>query len=371
MRCANGHRDNRWPPHAFATAPAELLRRVSATDDRSALIAAAAIPHDRLGVPRTAREIAVLPPLARQTALPKRLHDVNHEPNALRPNAQAPRPHDFRAFAAPVHHATARLDPLSPTGGVSNASASRAAARGRSAAATRTTMPSAARHTVPSGPSRSNAKSRTPCGLGNSPFARFIAFSFLSQLLDGRRKKTKARRRLSLGCRALALKEEAQYALSVFPLGERPARNGQRAILVPREFARHRDATGECRPTPRCSLLAVGHLHHRLLLLRHAPRGIMPTHAKRFARHLRAEAAEPGRCDRPTVSALPPGGMSSGRGTYVVLITPARTGACCQNPSLRALPRASAHGAVCPVRIGRIGGMRFMSWKRDCTRSNG
>ncbi len=273
MRCANGHRDNRWPPHAFATAPAELLRRVAATDDRSALIAAAAIPHDRLGVPRTAREIAVLLPLARQTALPKRLHDVHDEPDALRPTAPAPRPHNFRALAAAVHHATARLDPLSATGGASKASAARAAARGRSAAATRTTMPSAARQTVPSGPSRSNAKSRTPWGLRNSPVARFIACSFVSWLLDRRRKKTKARRRLSLGCRALALEEERQCALSVFPLGGRPARNGQSAILVPPESARHRDVTaGECRPTPRGSWLALGHLHHRQLLRRHASR---------------------------------------------------------------------------------------------------
>jgi uncharacterized protein YeaO (DUF488 family) len=51
--------------------PGGRPRRVAATADRDMSRAhiAAAIPHCRLGAPRTAREIAVLPPLARRPAL--------------------------------------------------------------------------------------------------------------------------------------------------------------------------------------------------------------------------------------------------------------------------------------------------------------
>jgi hypothetical protein len=141
-------------------------------------------PIVRLGGPRAAREIAVVPPLARQDCLPKPLHDLNHEPDASNPHAHPPSPYDFSALAPPAHHAPTRPDAISypdSARGVSTASASRARARRRSIAATRTTIPSASCQYIPSGPARTNSKSRNPYGLANPTFARFIFGAPLSR----------------------------------------------------------------------------------------------------------------------------------------------------------------------------------------------
>jgi hypothetical protein len=107
---------------------------------------------------------------------------VKHEPDAWSPHANPPRPYPLSALTAPVQHTRARPDVISfPARDVSKPSASRARRRGRSAAATRTTMPSAACQYDPCGPSRMNSKSRNTYGLAHTSFARFIFCASLSR----------------------------------------------------------------------------------------------------------------------------------------------------------------------------------------------
>jgi hypothetical protein len=174
------------PAPDLATAPADCSAGFPRLMTAARLDCSGAIPHCRFGVPRRAREIAVLLPFARQDYSPKRHHDVNHEPSALSPHADPPRPYDFSALAPPIHHAPARPDAIScPARDVSSASDSRPRRRRRSAAATRTTIPSAACQYVPSGPARTNSKSRNTYGLAKSSFARFIFCASLSKCLSG------------------------------------------------------------------------------------------------------------------------------------------------------------------------------------------
>jgi hypothetical protein len=145
--------------------------------------AAAAIPHCRLGAPRTVREIAVQRPLARSLHLHEPTHDVDREQGAPCPFGHPPDPSDFRAFAPVPQVAPERPSAIAHS--ARDESRSRAfciCARSTSGAAMRTIMPSERCQYAPSGPARTNSKSRNPYGLAKFSFARFI--SFASRLLS-------------------------------------------------------------------------------------------------------------------------------------------------------------------------------------------
>jgi hypothetical protein len=147
---------------------------------------------------------------------------MDREQGAPRPDSHPPDPSDFRAFAPLPHVAPERPSAISNSARDElRLSASCFGARSPSAAAIRTTKPSALCQYAPSGPARTNSKSRNPYGLAKFPFARFI--SFASRLLScvfapGKEKPGTVLFRLP-GFFAL----EKVIRLRIFSLGKGPA----------------------------------------------------------------------------------------------------------------------------------------------------
>jgi len=108
---------------------------------------------------------------------------VDGEQGTPRPHRHPPHPPDFRAFAPLPHVAPERPSAISSSARDELRSpAFRICERSSSAEAMRTTMPSARCQYAPSGPARTNSKSRNPYGLAKFSFARLI--SFASRLLS-------------------------------------------------------------------------------------------------------------------------------------------------------------------------------------------
>ena len=123
-------------------------------------------------------------------------------------------------------------------------SASRIRARPPSGAATRTIMPSGASQYAPSGPARTNSKSRGRCGLANSTFARFIFGASLSKAAPAPESKSPV---------PLTFGDRAFRSGKVDPLKDRlPLQKPATASVVCR--CRHRQCAARMRATQACRL---------------------------------------------------------------------------------------------------------------------